>query len=144
MRPGVGFRPQIPLKCAGTRMEPPPSLPTPPAEHPDAIAAASPPLEPPGVRDRSQGLLVRPYRRLSVSHAIRSSGVLVVPRIMAPAFRKHQTSGASCTATRPARSLLPASQRMPFTSIALLMLIGIPCNGPTLSPRFPASSDARA
>src|SRR5580704_15410412 len=60
MRPGVGFRPQIPLKCAGTRIEPPPSLPTPPAEHPAAIAAASPPLEPPAVRDRSQGLLVRP------------------------------------------------------------------------------------
>src|SRR5438093_9179234 len=60
MRPGVGFRPQIPLKCAGTRMEPPPSLPTPPAEQPEAIAAASPPLDPPGVRAKAQGLLVRP------------------------------------------------------------------------------------
>ena len=52
MRPGVGLSPQIPLKCAGTRMEPPPSLPTPPAEHPLAMAAASPPLDPPGVRDK--------------------------------------------------------------------------------------------
>src|ERR1700745_121431 len=58
--PGVGFRPQIPLKCAGTRIDPPPSLPTPPADIPEAIAAASPPLDPPGVRDRSQGLFVRP------------------------------------------------------------------------------------
>jgi len=57
--PGVGFIPHIPQKCAGTRMEPPPSLPTPPAEHPDAIAAASPPLEPPALRDKSQGLLER-------------------------------------------------------------------------------------
>ena len=47
MRPGVGFNPQIPEKCAGVRMEPPPSLPTPPMEQPEAIAAASPPLEPP-------------------------------------------------------------------------------------------------
>src|SRR5882762_5147303 len=47
MRPGVGFSPQIPQKCAGTRIEPPPSLPTPPAEQPEAIAAASPPLDPP-------------------------------------------------------------------------------------------------
>ena len=31
MRPGVGFNPQIPQKCAGTRMEPPPSEPTPPS-----------------------------------------------------------------------------------------------------------------
>src|SRR5579864_1769905 len=60
MRPGVGFSPQIPQKCAGTRIEPPPSLPTPPAEHPEAIAAASPPLDPPAVREKSQGLLVRP------------------------------------------------------------------------------------
>ena len=59
-RPGVGFRPQMPVKCAGTRMEPPPSLPTPPADMPAAIAAASPPLEPPGVRRRSHGLLVGP------------------------------------------------------------------------------------
>jgi len=49
MRPGVGFSPQIPQKWAGTRIEPPPSLPTPPAEHPAAIAAASPPLERPRV-----------------------------------------------------------------------------------------------
>lgn len=38
-------------------MEPPPSLPTPPAERPAAIAAASPPLEPPGVRVRSPGII---------------------------------------------------------------------------------------
>src|SRR6476619_7587133 len=60
IRPGVGFSPQIPLKCAGTRIDPPPSLPTPPADIPDAIAAASPPLDPPGVRLGSQGLFVRP------------------------------------------------------------------------------------
>src|SRR5271156_5735133 len=67
IRPGVGFSPQMPQKCAGTRIEPPPSLPTPPAEQPAAIAAASPPLEPPGVRAKSHGLLVRPYNELSVS-----------------------------------------------------------------------------
>src|SRR5580700_8521670 len=66
-RPGVGFNPQIPEKCAGILIEPPPSLPTPPAEHPAAIAAASPPLDPPGVRSTSQGLFVRPYKELSVS-----------------------------------------------------------------------------
>ena len=59
-RPGVGLRPQMPVKCAGTRIDPPPSLPTPPADRPAAMAADSPPLEPPAVRVRSQGLLVRP------------------------------------------------------------------------------------
>ncbi len=65
--PGVGFSPAIPQKCAGMRMEPPPSLATPPAEQNAAIAAASPPLEPPGVRVTSHGLLVRPVIALSVS-----------------------------------------------------------------------------
>src|SRR5262245_66346777 len=84
-RPGVGFSPQIPEKCAGTRMDPPPSLPIPPAEQPEAIAAASPPLDPPGVRARSQGLLVWPYRALCVSQAIRHSGTVVLPTAMATA-----------------------------------------------------------
>jgi len=47
IRPGVGLSPQMPQKWAGTRMEPPPSLPIPPKERPAAMAAASPPLEPP-------------------------------------------------------------------------------------------------
>ena len=47
MRPGVVLSPQMPEKCAGVRTEPPPSLPTPPIEQPAAMAAASPPLEPP-------------------------------------------------------------------------------------------------
>src|SRR5215472_16950504 len=66
-RPRVGLSPQIPQKCAGTRMEPPPSLPTPPIEQPAAIAAASPPLEPPDEYARFQGLLVFPLRILFVS-----------------------------------------------------------------------------
>src|SRR5947208_14068310 len=96
MRPGVGFSPQIPQKCAGTRIEPPPSLPTPPAEHPEAMAAASPPLQPPAVRERSHGLFVRPYRRLSVAQAINSSGVLVTLNTMAPAAFGRPTNTEPC------------------------------------------------
>src|SRR5215472_4224309 len=66
-RPGVGFNPQMPQKWAGTRMEPPPSLPTPPIEQPAAMAAASPPLDPPDEYARFHGLLVFPVRRLLVS-----------------------------------------------------------------------------
>src|SRR5215469_16002447 len=125
-RPGVGFNPQIPQKCAGTRIDPPPSLPTPPAEHPEAIAAASPPLDPPAVLDRSQGLLVLPWRRLSVSHAISNSGVFVTPRTNAPAFRRRETSTASLHATYPSRSRVPDSLRRPSTSRELLIDIGTP------------------
>src|SRR5579859_4988220 len=99
IRPGVGFNPQIPQKWAGTRIDPPPSLPTPPAEQPEAIAAASPPLEPPADRATSQGLLVLPLKELSVSYAIKYSGVFVFPKIIASAARSRATSGASPRAT---------------------------------------------
>src|SRR6185437_9294100 len=121
-----GFNPQIPLKCAGTRIDPPPSLPTPPADMPQVIAAASPPLDPPGVRSRSHGLLLRPYRSLSVSHAMSSSGVLVTPRIMAPVLRNRSTRGASCAATVPARRRVPDSTFIPATSTELFTLMGTP------------------
>src|SRR6266478_9242402 len=98
MRPGVGLSPQMPLKWAGTRVDPPPSLPTPAAEHPEAMAAASPPLEPPALRDKSQGLLVLPLIKLSVSYAIRNSGVFVLPKRIAPAARSRAASVASASA----------------------------------------------
>src|SRR3954463_8387513 len=98
-RPGVGFKPQMPLKCAGTRIDPPPSLPMPPAEQHAAIAAASPPLDPPGVRAGSHGLFVLPYSALSVSQAIRNSGTVVFPRTIAPADFSRETRGASASAT---------------------------------------------
>src|SRR5215469_9517207 len=98
MRPGVGLRPQMPQKCAGTRIDPPPSLPTPPATHLEAMAAASPPLDPPAERDRSNGFAVRPCSALSVSYDISNSGVLVVPITIAPARFRRSTNGASCLA----------------------------------------------
>ena len=47
----------MPQKWAGTRTEPPPSVAMPPAEQKAAMAAASPPLDPPGVRSRFHGIV---------------------------------------------------------------------------------------
>src|SRR5688572_30789093 len=58
MRPYVGFKPTTPQNAAGWRIEPPVSVPKPPAARPPATAAAGPPDEPPGTRDRSHGLRV--------------------------------------------------------------------------------------
>src|SRR5437764_9125173 len=128
--PGVGLSPQIPLKCAGTRIDPPPSLPIPPAEQQAAIAAASPPLDPPGVRSRFHGLFVRPYSALCVSHAMRNSGTVVFPRTIAPARFNRETRGASDDGMWPWRILVPASHKSPATSIELLIVKGTPCSGP--------------
>ncbi len=56
----VGFRPTSPQALAGMRIEPPPSLAWATGTMPEATAAAEPPLEPPGERERSQGLRVAP------------------------------------------------------------------------------------
>ena len=65
---------------------------------------------------------------------MKSSGVLVVPNTMAPAFLRRVTKGASCFATTPARNLLPASHRMPATSIELLMLMALRVAGQAVFP----------
>src|SRR4029077_10364467 len=119
MRPGVGFSPQMPQKWAGTRIEPPPSLPTPPAEQPEAIAAASPPLDPPAEYSVFHGLLVFPETRLSVSYAIKNSGVLVLPSNTAPALRSRRTSVASPRGRFSFRSNEPAAHGQPATSMQL-------------------------
>jgi hypothetical protein len=58
--PTLGFRPYTPQKLAGMRIEPTKSEPYSRNVNPAASAAAPPPVEPPGVRVRSQRLLVTP------------------------------------------------------------------------------------
>ena len=66
------------------RIEPPPSLPCAAGTMPDATAALAPPDDPPGVRAKSQGLRVTPWRAVSVDAASPISGVLVFPNITRP------------------------------------------------------------
>ena len=122
----MGFNAQIPQKCAGTRTDPPPSLPTPPAEHPEAIAAASPPLDPPLDLSKFHGLLVFPLNKLFVSYAIKYSGVFVFPKTIAPARRNRATNGASMSGTYAFRISDPAGVGHPAASIQLLIVKGTP------------------
>ena len=54
----------MPQKCDGMRIEPAMSLPSSSDVNPAATAAAGPPDDPPGVLERSHGLLVVPYTGL--------------------------------------------------------------------------------
>ena len=63
------------------------SLPTSRALRPAAIAAALPPLDPPGVRPRSHGLLARPWIGLADCQSASMGGTLVLPSRTAPAAR---------------------------------------------------------
>jgi hypothetical protein len=63
-RPVVGLKPTIPQNAAGTRIDPSVSSAIPNGASRAAIAAAVPPLLPPGIRDRSYGLWTAPNARL--------------------------------------------------------------------------------
>src|SRR5271166_3554180 len=66
MRPRVPFKPTSPQAAAGKRMEPPPSEPCDTGTIKAATAAQEPPLDPAGVRVRSQGFLDGPHANGSV------------------------------------------------------------------------------
>ncbi len=77
------------------RIEPPPSVPCAIGQSPAAVAAAAPPLEPPGVRDVSHGLRQTPLSSDSVIAIVPNSGVFVLPSTTKPAARMRRTTAAS-------------------------------------------------
>src|SRR3954453_6786996 len=91
MRPWVAFSETIPVCAAGPRTEMARSGPRPSGDIPAAMAADSPPLDPPGVRSRSQGLFERPESRLSLSIQYENSGRLVLASRIAPAVLRRAT-----------------------------------------------------
>ena len=101
MRPWVGFMPTRPLNEAGMRVEPPPSLAVAMGTIPRATAAAEPPLEPPGVRSRFQGLRVTPQALVLVYWIVPNSGAAVLPTKIAPAARSRDRWMESSVAGGP-------------------------------------------
>src|SRR5947207_9962728 len=95
--------PTTPHKAAGWRMEPPVSEPNPSGANPAAIAAALPPLDPPGTRLGSQGLRVGPNAEFSVDDPMANSSRLVLPTTTAPAARNRSTTVASYGGHQPSR-----------------------------------------
>ena len=59
-RPAVALNPTRPQNAAGMRTDPAPSVPNAALPIPHASDAAAPPLDPPGVRLRSNGFRVAP------------------------------------------------------------------------------------
>ncbi len=144
MRPWVAFSAAIPVNAAGPRTEIATSLPMPIGATPAAIAADSPPDDPPGVRSRFQGLLVRPVTRLSVSVQAENSGMLVFARGMPPAALNRVTAVASLSGTYVSKSFEPRLVGTPAVSNASLIEKGTPCSGPRTAPRATAASAASA
>src|SRR5579863_4587157 len=87
IRPRDGFSPTTPQHADGIRIEPPPSLPSASGPIPEARAAAAPPLDPPAVCSRFQGLRAGGHSPPSVVGRPPNSGVVVLPSRIPPALR---------------------------------------------------------
>ncbi len=95
-RPRVGRMPTKLAADAGDRIDWPVSLPVPRMPKLAAMAAAVPPLDPPGVRSTSYGLRVWPPKELMVVPPMASSVRLALARMRAPALRSCWTTKQSC------------------------------------------------
>ena len=122
------------------RIEPPPSVPCATGQRPAASAAAAPPLEPPGVRERSHGLRQSPLSSDSVTAIVPSSGVFVLPMTTKPASRIRRTTAASTSGTLSANCLHEYVVRSPAVAVKSLIGIGTPLNGPSAGARAAASA----
>src|SRR6185312_5259970 len=135
----------MPVKAAGMRIEPPPSLPVAIGPHPVATATADPPDEPPGVRRGFHGLRVTPESGLSVTAFQAKSGMVVRAYRIAPASRNRATCGASSSvAGKRSSALLPAVSGCPATAWLSLMATGIPSSGDSGAPAAQRASLVRA
>ena len=126
------------------RSEPPPSPPVAIGARYAATAAAAPPLEPPGVRVVSHGLVPVMPSPLSQVPTKPSSEQLVLPRMMPPASIMRSRNAAWFWGTWSLKMTEPLVVRMPPVIWLSLMGMGSPCSGPRSSPRMMASSAALA
>ena len=133
--------PKQPVKAAGMRIEPPPSVPSCSAPMPSTADATAPLDEPPVVMRVSQGLRVRPVSGLSLVAFQPYSGMVVLPRKTAPCSRIRATAGESmvCGASEvsfePKRAGMPAIRKLSFTPS------GTPSTRPLGAPVIQRTSD---
>src|SRR3954464_14244283 len=113
--------PNTPVKAAGMRIEPAPSVPMWRWPRLSSAAAAAPPDEPPVVRSSFHGLRVMPVSGEWQAPIQPNSGSVVLPRITAPFLRKRAPAGASSLigaallVAEPRRDGKPLSQTLSFT-----------------------------
>ena len=104
----------------------------------------APPLEPPGVRSIFQGLRQASPSLFSVGGVMPNSGALVLPSTIAPAWRTRSTTIESISVARSRKTAEPMVVFMSLVASRSFMEIGIPCSGPSVSPRSTASWATRA
>ena len=94
MRPCVTFNPITPHSAAGTRTDPPVSVPSAAAARSAATAAPDPPEDPPGDVSGFHGLRTGPNQWFSLENPKANSCRPVLPTATAPARSRRSTAGA--------------------------------------------------
>src|SRR5258708_7928666 len=150
VRPTVGLIAATPLALPGQTMLPSVSLPNDTAAKFDDAAAAEPELEPQGLRSMPYGLCVcppRPDQPLidSNERKFAHSDRLVLPRITAPPARRFAATVESRNAGMPTSANDPALVCI-LSPVSMLSLsrTGMPCKGPSTTPRRRSASALRA
>src|SRR6266481_3457011 len=148
--PTVGLMPTTPLAFAGHTMLPSVSLPKETAAKFADAAAPEPELDPHGLRSIPYGLCVcppRPDQPLidSKERKFAHSDKLVLPRITAPPARRFAATVESRKAGMPTSANDPALVCI-LSPVSMLSLsrTGMPCNGPSTTPRLRSASALRA
>ena len=143
-RANCGFKPNKPVNAAGSRIEPPASVPSANGVTLPATLAAAPELDPPGVLSRFHGLRVIPVRGESPATLQPNSGVVVLPTMQAPADLSLSTDGASAFAILSFIVREPNVSATPSTAIRSFTEIGKPCSALSGSPANISLSALRA
>ena len=138
-RPRCGLRPKSPQQAAGMRIDRRRRRPSAPGTRPRGDGGGRAPLEPPGVRSRSQGLRVTPQRDRLGERPQPELG----HRRLADDDRAGRRAAAAPPRRRraPLRGIAPVPRLVtsPARSISSLTATGTPSSGP-LSPRARRSS----
>ena len=128
-RPTVGRSPTTPHSAAGTRTEPPVSVPIAAGTSRAATAALEPPLLPPGMHRGSHGLCTAPLTALWLVMPKANSCMPSLPAIAAPAARSRCTSSASAAGALPCSAPVPTAHGQPTASMLSFSAIGMPSSG---------------
>jgi hypothetical protein len=107
-------------------------------------AAALPPLDPPGIRPKSQGLAVFLNPEFSVEEPMANSSMLVLPTKTLPASRSFFATVASYGGTKLARILEAQVVNVPRVQTLSFKARGMPMSGDCGSPEASALSAASA
>src|SRR6516162_6559078 len=143
-RPYVGLTPTILQNEAGSRMEPPVSVPSAIGTLHAPTVLALPPDDPPGTRVGSHGLRVGKNAEFSHDDPIANSSIFVLPMITAPASSSLRTTVDEYGERKFSKILEPAVVISPSTQKMSLTAMGMPANAPASSPARTRSSMRRA